>query len=114
VEQHTARFQVEKRTVRPAYGVARITSRAPIYILPMDRAYWEKQLREAEQELEAAKTRTEVNAAAKREGVAEGARERARKTGEAASRHVEGPGLGRMLPQSPTPGQPSQEALTRR
>jgi hypothetical protein len=32
----------------------------------MDRAYWTKMLREAEAELEAARTRTEVNAAAKK------------------------------------------------
>jgi hypothetical protein len=32
----------------------------------MNRAYWTKMLREAEAELEAAKTRTEVDAAAKR------------------------------------------------
>jgi hypothetical protein len=32
----------------------------------MDRAYWTKMLREAEDELEAARTRTEVNAAAKK------------------------------------------------
>jgi hypothetical protein len=32
----------------------------------MDRAYWTKMLREAEDELEAARTRTEVEAAAKK------------------------------------------------
>jgi hypothetical protein len=59
-----------------------------LYIPGMDREYWTKALREAERELEAATTRTAVNAAAKklqRAGGAEGARGDASRAADAAA-----------------------------
>jgi hypothetical protein len=51
---------------------------APCYISSMDRDYWTSPLREAELELEAATSRTAVNAAAKKGDACQGRAESAR------------------------------------